>query len=361
MPNWVVLTLRAKVALLMVAMVALVALAGPVTAAELPRDHLTLRSAIAVDPQRNTVVLPLYKGVANGKPAYYILTDSSNKAQALTLGLNYAPSIGTAYTQRGSGPPTRLTFAGAPDFNAGRIYKPSATGFPPADAKPGAVADDDYSPFVKLSDGTTIDASIVATGDAPFDVTTHSNTADRVLAIDTDKVTVTLLLAHGFFNGSQVLYLSTDASDPGAAAIERATYTKKLANSSPTSEQAIVAMANGQTGKNNPQAQGLAHLALDEDLSQDAVASDSAAFGSPLNILATFATGVGAASYTPLWSANIGVWSNSVVASRRNIRIASAAQAFDLAGKGEITSPDGKQLGPVGFVVNCPVVALSTR
>jgi len=353
MPNWVVPALR-KVILQVAAMLAL---GSPIMAAELPRDHIVLKSALAVDPQQNTVVLPLYKGLAAGKTVYYILADSSNKAQATALGLNYAPSISRAYTQRGSGTPTALTFAGAPDFTAGRIYKPSATGFPPADAKPGAVADDNYSPFVKLSDGTTLDASIVAIGDAPFDVTTHSNTAARVLAIDAHKMTVTLLLAHGFFNGSHVLYLSTDASDPGAASIERATYTRKLATSSPTSEQAIVALANGQTGKDNPQAQGLAHLALDEQLSQDAVASDSAAFGSSLNILATFAAGVGAASYTPLWSANIGLWSKGVVASHQNVRITSVAQAFDLAGKGEITSPDGKPFGPVGFVVNCPVVA----
>jgi len=329
----------------------------PAQAADLPRENIVLKSAIAVDPQQNTVVLPLYKGSAAGKTVYYILADASDKTVAQSLGLNYAPSIGKAYTQTASGAPQSLTFAGAPIFSSGRVYKSSATGFPPAQANPGSVADDSYSPFVRLPDGTTLDAPIIASGAGPFDVTTHRNTADRVLAIDTEKKTVTILLAHGFFNGARVVYLSTDASDPGVATIERATYTKKLAQSSPASEQAIITLANGQTGKDNPQAQGLAYLALDEQLSQPAVLSDSASFGSPLNIIATFAAGPGAAGYTPLWAANVGVWSKAAVAGGQNVRLTSITQVFALAGKGEITSPDGKPLGPAGPVVNCPVVA----
>ena len=348
---------RHKVAEIALFALVLLPLAAPVSAAPLPLSHIVLKSALSVDPQRNTVVLPLYKGTAAGKTAYYILADSSSKTQAETLGLNYAPNIGKTFAQRGSGSSTTLTFAGAPDFSPTRVYKPSATGFPPADAKPGAVADDNYSPFVKLADGTTLDAPIVATGDGPFDVAAHTNTADRVLAIDTVKKTVTILLSHGFFNGSEVVYLSTDASDPGVAAIERATYTKNLASSSPASESPIIAVANGQTGKNNPQAQGLAHVALDEQLSSDATAPDSAAFGAALNVLATFAAGPGATAYTPLWAADIGVWSKSTVLAHENIRVTSVSQAFTFSAKGIITSPDGKPLGPAGFVVNCPVVA----
>jgi hypothetical protein len=348
---------RSKILLMTAAMLAFAVSAALASAAELPRDHIVLTSALAVDAQLGTVVLPLHKGSAHGKPVYYILTDSSSKVQAASLGLNYAPTIDQAYTQHGSGLPDALTFAGAPDFIPNRVYTPSSTGFPPTAAKPGAVADNEYSPFVKFSDGTTLDAPIVATGDAPFDVTTHKNTADRVLAIDTAKNTVTILLAHGFFNGSQVLYLSTDASDPGVASIERAIYTKNLADSSAASEQPIVALANGQTGADNPQAQGLAHVALDGELSEDAVLANSAAFGSPLNILATFSAGSAAASYTPLWAADVGVWSQSTVAGHRNVRLTSVAQVYDLAGKGEITSPGGKRFGPAGFVVNCPVVA----
>lgn len=331
---------------------------GPlVSAAPLPRDHIVLKSALAVDPDRNTVILPLHKGTEHGRRVYYILADSSSREQAETLGLNYAPAIGKAYTQRVSGDPNNLAFSGAPIFSSNRVYTPSPTGFPPKAATPGSLADDTYSPFVTLPDGTTLDAPIVATGDGPFDVTMHHNTADRILAIDTDKLTVTILLAHGFFNGSQVLYLSTDASDPGVASIERATYTPKLGGSSAASEQPIVALANGQTGAGNPQAQGLAHLALDGRLSEPAVLSASSTFGSPLNILATFSVGASAGSYTPLWAGNVGLWSSATVASHNNVRLASVAQVYTRASKGEITAPGGKAFGPAGFVVNCPVVA----
>ena len=329
---------------------------GSVAASELPRDHVVLASALRVDADTNTVVLPLFNGTVSGKAVYYIITESSNQADAAKRGLNYAPHIGAAFTQAATGSEDGLAFAGAPDFSPARTYTPSATGFPPASAAPGAVGDDAYSPFVKLSDGTTLNAPIVATGNGPFDVTTHANTAARVLAIDPAKKTVTLLLAHGFFNGSHVVYLSTEASDAGAAAIERATYVKNLATSGPASRIAIVALANGQTGKDNPNAQGLAHLALDENLSSDAVLGDSANFGSPLNILATFPTGPTAAGYRPLWDANVGVWSKAAVAAGENVKLTSASQAYDLSSKGSITTPDGKPLAPVGFVVNCPVV-----
>jgi hypothetical protein len=335
----------------------LASLSAPVMSASLPRDHIVLTSATSVDPQANTVVLPLYKGSVNGSTVYYIITDSSSESQAKALGVNYAPNIGAAFKQHASGKTTALQFSGAPNFAPVRVYAPSATGFPPAKAAPGGVADATYSPFVSLADGTTIDAPIVATGNGPFDVTTHSNTADRVLAIDSQRKTVTLLLAHGFFNGSQVLYISTEASDPGVAAIERATYVKKLGNSGAASEAAIVALANGQTGLHNPQAQGLAFLALDGKLSQNAVASSSASFGSPLNVLATFAYGPAAAAYTPLWLGNVGVWSKHAVANHTNTRITSVARAYELGAQGTITSPDGKAFGPSGFVVNCPVVA----
>jgi len=354
MPNPFQTRTLAAIALLALAALRLTAAAS---AAPLPADHVVLKSAIAVDPQLNTVVLPLYKGTAAGQSVYYILADSSDKKLAASLGLNYAPSIAQAYPQPGSGSPTALQFAGAPNFSAGRVYKPSTTGFPPADAKPGSTANERYSPFVKLADGTTLDAPIVAAGSAPFDVTTHRNTADRVLAIDAEHGRVTILLSHGFFNGAEVVYFSTDASDPGVAAVERATYTKSLATSSGASQQAIVVLANGQTGAGNPQAQGLAHVALDGRLSEAATLSDSATLGSSLNVLAVFAAGPAALAYTPLWAANLGAWSKSAISAGQNVRVTSMPQVFSLAGNGAITSPDGKRFGPIGVAVNCPVVA----
>ena len=44
----------------------------------LPRDHLTEESAIQVDLSHETVRMPLYKGEAYGKTAWFILLDASD-------------------------------------------------------------------------------------------------------------------------------------------------------------------------------------------------------------------------------------------------------------------------------------------
>src|SRR5258708_21027605 len=52
----------------------------------LPRDHLTEESAIQVDLSTETVRLPLYKGEAYGKTAWFILLDASDAGLAHDLG-----------------------------------------------------------------------------------------------------------------------------------------------------------------------------------------------------------------------------------------------------------------------------------
>src|ERR1700759_976951 len=80
--------------------------------------------------------------------------------------------------------PAELSFAGEPDFSPTRIAVPGPDGFPLAKFQPGAVAGPGYTPFIKIAGSDTIyNAPIVATGDGPFDVTHHTNTGDRVLAL----------------------------------------------------------------------------------------------------------------------------------------------------------------------------------
>jgi hypothetical protein len=352
--------IRATIASATLAAILALEVAVPAAASELPRSHITLPETISVDITNGTVILPLYHGTAHGKAAYYVITEASGAAEAKRLRVSFAPNITGTHTQTAGGAADALSFEGAPDFSPARVFLPSATGFPPADAKPGAVGDAAYSPFVKLSDGTVLNAPIVATG-AASDTATHVDTGDRVLAISADKKQVTILLAQGFFNGSHVVYLSTEASDPGVASIERATYVKSLNASAASSETPIVALANGQTGQSNPAAQGLAHVALDGNLSQAATIGNASIDGSPLNVLATFNAGPTAAAYTPLWAADVGLWSKDAVAGHRNDQLKSLAAVFEAAGKGEITAPDGKALGPSGFVVNCPIVGWVDR
>ena len=65
---------------------------GPSTGS-LPRDHLTLESAIQVDLDKETVRLPLYKGTANGETVWFVLEDASDVGMAHNLGVNYAPKL----------------------------------------------------------------------------------------------------------------------------------------------------------------------------------------------------------------------------------------------------------------------------
>jgi hypothetical protein len=66
---------------------------GPLTGL-LPRDHLTVESALQVDLSKESVRLPLYKGRANGKNVWYVLLDASDAGIAHDLGINYVPKLG---------------------------------------------------------------------------------------------------------------------------------------------------------------------------------------------------------------------------------------------------------------------------
>ena len=65
---------------------------GPTTGL-LPRDHLTLESAIQVNLSKETVRLPLYPGTAHGKKVWFVLLDASDAGLAHDLGVNYAPKL----------------------------------------------------------------------------------------------------------------------------------------------------------------------------------------------------------------------------------------------------------------------------
>ena len=73
---------------------------GPLTGV-LPRDHLTLESAIQVDLSNETVRLPLYPAIAyagtsHEEKVWYILEDASTSGAADDLGVNSRPSWPTS-------------------------------------------------------------------------------------------------------------------------------------------------------------------------------------------------------------------------------------------------------------------------
>ncbi len=310
-------------------------------AAELTRDQIILPSAISVDTTTHTAVLPLHHGSVNGRSVWYIITDASNATVARRYGAVYAPalaSIGVAATQQATLRGDGFAFAGAPNFAPTRTYVASATGFPPKAASPGAIADAAYSPFVRVAGVPgIINAPIVATGDAAFDVAKHTNTQDRVVAIDRLHHTVTVILARGFFNGKPIYYISPDASDPGAASVERATYVPRLAKADASATIPIGVVVDGpRTGAG---VQGLAYLALQTPLGIDATQANAATIGSPFNVLSLIpdrAKPYAPNGYSPLWSAFVDPASTTRITSFSG-----------LAARGK----------PAGFVVNCPVIA----
>lgn len=294
-------------------------------AATLPRADLTITSAIAVDTAAHTVTLPIHRQIIGGTTAWYVITDASTAGAARKLGVNFAPSLSSIAIFRSA----------APDFSPSRTYVASAAGFPPDSATPGGTAPAGYSPFIHL-DGAVVNAPVIATGDGPFDVMTHTNTEDRVIAIDTKAMTATLVLARGFFQGKRVYYFSTEASVAVPASVERSTYEPNLAKIGAAIP--IGAIVNGPQDESN--GQGLAFLALRTPLGSDATAANAASIGSPFNVL-SIAPNLQAPyadnGYTPLWSVYI-------VGTKQTKQITDFSAL----------APLGKDSG---IIVNCPVVA----
>ncbi|HEV2238163.1 MAG TPA: hypothetical protein VGR57_15995 [Ktedonobacterales bacterium] len=370
----------------------------------LPRDHLTEESALQVDLSHETVRLPLYKGVAYGQTAWFVLLDASDAGLARDLGVNYAPKLANL----GIGCPACIQtvtldaptpaqnpfgqalvhFQGAPDFSPTRIAVPGPNGFPLAQFQPGAVAGPGYSPFIQIAGSPVVyNAPIVATGNGPFDVVTHTNTGDRVLGIHIAPPSppgqyleswVDMLFVKGFDAGQPIIYLSTDAGQPLSAVLERATYVPALDAAAynggddflGSARERLFGFINGQTGANNPQAQGFVHLVVDGHASEDASAGNTALInalrngGDLLNVFGDFPTLADprhADAYSPLWDAQLGQWTQKAIAQGLNTRQIDENVIFNLAATRPdlLTGPGGAPYGAAGVDVNCAVIGFT--
>ena len=324
---------------------------------------LLLRAG-TVDEATQTVTLPLLLGrTKGGKKIWYILTDTTDRGNADAQGLNYSSKLTYANVGRGARVATlekdgMLVFeSGTVDFSPGRKIEPGsqASPFPPKTAEPGSVGDRDYSPLVRIQNaGNHIyNAPIVAFGVEASQISfcdgkpDHRLVHDRVIKICPEKGTVTLQLTLGFSFGRPVLYLSTDGSDKGVAAMEAATYAPGLGDipvgrdDAPFSAvERIFVVANGATGADHPQRQGLASALVDGR--------------APLNVLGGIPTL--SSDYSPLWDINLSLWTDDAVKKGHRTRVTDAIQVLSLAQQGLITGPGGKKLGSVGVIVNCPIV-----
>ncbi|HEX6875115.1 MAG TPA: hypothetical protein VF165_05610 [Nocardioidaceae bacterium] len=383
---------------------------GP-TEGLLPRDHLTLENAIQVDLSKETVRLPLYKGKADGQTVWYVLLDASDAGVAHDLGVNYAPKLAnlaigcpecvqTVTVESPSPQQNRfgqapLTFQGAPDFSPARIAQPGPGGFPLAKFQPGAVARSGYSPFIRLAGSDIVySAPIVATGDGPFDVVHHTNTGDRVLGVHIAAPSppgqyreswADLLFVKGFDAGQPIVYVSTDAGQPLTAVLERSTYVPSLDRAAynggddflGSARERLFGFINGQTGAGNKQAQGFVHLVKDGHAAEDASAGNTALIdslrngGDLLNVFGDFPTLKDprhAQAYSPLWDAQLGLWTDKAVQEGRNNRQIDENVVFNLAA----TRPDlltgvdpatgqPAPYGSVGVDINCAVIGYTAQ
>jgi hypothetical protein len=380
----------------------------------LPADKLTLPSAIDVNLSNETVRLPIYPGTAPvpGDPSktetvWYILEDASTSGAADDLGVNYAPKLANmaigcpacvqTVTEDNPSPqdnpfgPAVINFQGAPDFSPTRIAVPGPTGFPLAKFQPGAVAGPGYSPFIRIAGSDTIyNAPIVATGDGPFDVAGHTDVADRVVGIHIgaqpsppgrfNESWVDMLFVKGFDSGEPIVYLSTDAGQPLTAVLERSTYVPALNDASynggddflGSARERLFGFINGQTGADNPNAQGFQHLTLDGYVGDNASLSNTAMInalrhgGDLLNVFGDFPTLSDprhADAYSPLWDAQLGLWTQKAKDEGLDTRqidentvLNLAADRPDLLTGVDPATGQPQPYGSVGVDIDCAVI-----
>src|SRR6516225_6941415 len=160
---------------------ALIAIAIPVGAAAIPASastasggscgacpgHLFITSA--VEHPDGTVTFPLHKGISNGQPVYYVVTDTSDGSVSQSLGVNTSQKLANAANTAGVekvgvNPDGTIVFPATVNFSPtpGFTLTPGPTGFPPATASPPAVGDPGYSPLIQLPSGVVENAPQVA-------------------------------------------------------------------------------------------------------------------------------------------------------------------------------------------------------
>ena len=317
-----------------------------------------------LDEDAGTITLPLYRGeLVNGKNVWYVVTDTTDAANAAGLGVNHAPKlhysdVGKAVRRARLNKELTVIFAGGEvDFSPAHkvVAGRSPDFFPPREFVPGAVGDENYSPLVKIvnAGGHVYNAPTVA-----FDVSAdqlnrycngnpdHSILHDKVVSICPRESVVTLQLTPGFSFARPVLYLSLDANEALPAAMEGATHAPALSDipvgaddSLFSAVERIFAFVNGPTGTGNPQRQGF-----------NSALSDG---GSPLNVLGGIPTI--ATDYSPLWDLNVGVWTDAAIRAGYRSRVTEEFAILGLAENGWITGPEG-EYGSTGFIINCPIV-----
>ena len=241
-----------------------------------------------VDPLAATVKMPLYRGqMTDGRAVWYVITDTTDEANAAALGVNFSSKLNYAGTGRGVRTATLqkggvLVFdSGTVDFSPELIVEKANNGdqaFPPRTAKPGSIGDAFYSPLVRIMNagGHIYNAPIISFGTTAKQINFPQGNPDykllhdKIVAIDTTAMTVTIKLTQGFSFAKPVLYLSFEASSELAAALETATLAPAMNSIGVGGDdglfsavERIFAFTNGANGCVHPHRQGLNSALLD--------------------------------------------------------------------------------------------------
>jgi hypothetical protein len=304
----------------------------------------TLFISSAVEHADDTATFPLHRGTKGTQTIWYMVLDSSDGKKAKELGVNQSSKLvnakGTAAVQKVKLVNGVIDFPATVDFRPLRKIQagPIGSPFPPALAEPGAVGEPNYSPLIELPDGTILNAPHVIN---------NSGQADKVVGADTVAGTVIYRETRGFQGGKAVKYVSTESSNPLAAALENVTWAPALdaapfagGDGTDSARASLAAFVNGQTGAGNPERQGL-NSALQDGLD-------------PLNVLAWNPS---QGRYSPLWDVHLAKWSQQAVAAGQNTHQTDFGKLKNLAQKKTITAPGGTAFGASGFIVNCPIVS----
>ena len=316
----------------------------------------SLPSALNIDIEHETVTLPLQEGrTTDGRRTWYIVTESSDQADATRRGVNYSNkllnAVGTAAVQKVTSGAAGLVFPGTVNFGLTHVVVPGPNGFPPAKFAAGAAGDAKYSPLVQIvaqaGSGIVLNAPQVAN---------DSGQSDSVVNIDYGRRTVTLNMLAGFVDGQFTLYLHTDASSELVAALESSTYAPNLnaapgiANDEPPSSRAaIVPVVNGIRGDGNPMRQGLE--------------SELLGMGDPFNVPQEQPSDP--VHYTPIWDVSPVQWTDAAIAAGLRVQLHSQDAVRTQALAGNIVSalpgtPD-ESLGGInasGAISNCPIIVV---
>jgi hypothetical protein len=316
--------------------------------------------------RRTTIELPLYRGrLENGKVFWYILTDTTDRDNAESLGLNHSAKL--AYSQIGrtvrKGRLTKrglLVRRGAVDFSPDRKVVPAAgaNAFPPSVATPGSVGNRYYTPLVRIRNagGHIYNAPVVAGNVSASRIkacngnVNHNLVHDRVTRICPTRNgggTVTVKTTPIFSFAKPAVYISTEASDPATAALDAGTFAPAIGDvpvgaddGAFSAVERLFPVVNGPEGRDNPQRQGL-NSALRDKLS-------------PLHVIGGLPTV--ALDYSPLWDLNLGQWTAQAIKRGYRSRLIDEFQYLNMVRLGHITGPNGKRFGSTGIVVNCPIV-----